>query len=154
MKGGSRGGGWVVLQFAVMGLVLAAGFVPPHWPGGAHRALSIVGTLLACAGGAIGVWASRQLGKGFTPFPKPLEAGALVDRGPYRLVRHPVYFGGLVFFVGYSLFASVLSLALTAVLAVVWALKAQVEERLLRERYAGYETYAQRVRSRLVPFLY
>lgn len=154
MAGGSRGGGWVVLQFVVMGLALAAGYVPPHWPGGAHRVLVVIGAVLAVAGISTAVWASRTLGRSFTPFPRPLQTGELVCRGPYRLVRHPVYCAGLAFFVGYSLFSSVSALAATAVLACVWALKARVEERFLRERYPGYEDYAARVRYRLLPLVY
>jgi len=39
-------------------------------------------------------------------------------------------------------------------LAVVWALKASVEERFLVARYPGYAGYCQRTRYRLVPFVY
>lgn len=141
-------------QFAVMGVVLAVGFVPPHWPHSAHGALSAAGAVLAVAGGGIAVWSSRLLGRGFTPYPKPLQAGELVETGPYRAVRHPVYAGGLLFFFGYSLYTSMPALAATAALAAVWGLKARVEERHLRERYPAYEGYADRVRFRLLPFVY
>ena len=100
------------------------------------------------------MWASRLLGRGFTPYPRPLTTGELVERGPYRVVRHPVYSAGLLLFTGYSLHAGVLSLAATVVLGVVWALKTRVEEGFLRERYTGYAAYASRVRFRLVPFVY
>ena len=149
-----RGAGWVWGQFAVMGVVIALGFVPPHWPDGAHAALSAAGAVLAVGGAGTAVWASRLLGRGFTPFPQPLAAGELVEAGPYRIVRHPVYSGGLLFFVGYSLYASVPALVATAALGVVWALKARVEERYLRDRYPAYDAYARRVRSRIVPLVY
>lgn len=151
---GPRGAAWVWLQFAVMAATAAAGLLPPHWPRGAHSALSGVGAALALGGAAIAVWSSRLHGSGFTPFPRPREGGRLVEAGPYRVIRHPIYAGGLAFFLGYSIFASVPALALTAALAIVWALKARVEERLLRERYPGYERYARRVRFRFVPGLY
>jgi protein-S-isoprenylcysteine O-methyltransferase Ste14 len=154
MAASGRGGGWVVLQFAVMGLVVAAGFAPPHWAAEAHDALSLAGAILALGGGATAVWASRRLGPSFTPFPRPLETGELVDSGPYRLVRHPVYSAGLMLFLGYSLYSSLPALAGTGVLAVVWGLKARVEERFLRARYPEYGAYAARVRYRLLPFLY
>jgi protein-S-isoprenylcysteine O-methyltransferase Ste14 len=141
-------------QFAVMGAAIGVGFVPPHWPAGAHAALSVIGAVLAATGGGIAVWASRLLGRGFTPYPKPLSTGELVEAGPFRVVRHPVYAGGLLFFLGYSVYASAPALVATGILAVVWALKARVEERHLRERYAGYAEYASRVRFRLMPFVY
>ena len=141
-------------QFAVMGAVVGLGFVPPHWPAGADGARSAVGAALAVAGGGIAVWASRLLGRAFTPYPKPLPVGELMEAGPYRVVRHPVYAGGLLFFLGYSVYAGAPALAATGVLAVVWALKSRVEERHLRESYPGYDAYATRVRFRLVPFIY
>jgi protein-S-isoprenylcysteine O-methyltransferase Ste14 len=141
-------------QFAVMGAVIGVGFVPPHWPAGAHGGLSVIGAVLAATGGGIAVWASRLLGRGFTPYPKPLSTGELVEAGPFRVVRHPVYAGGLLFFLGYSVYAGAPALVATGVLAVVWSLKARVEERHLRQRYPGYDGYATRVRFRLVPFVY
>jgi protein-S-isoprenylcysteine O-methyltransferase Ste14 len=154
MTASGRGGRWVWLQFAVMAVLLAAGFLPPEWPHGAQRILSAVGLALAVLGAGIAVWASRLLGRGFTPYPRPLASGQLIERGPYRVVRHPVYSAGLVFFTGYSLYAGVLAVVVTVVLGVVWALKARVEEGFLRERYAGYGDYATRVRFRLIPCVY
>ena len=148
-----RGTGWVVTQFVLIALVLAAGFVPPDWPEEWHRALSVGGAVLAIAGGAFAVWAARTLGRSLTPFPKPV-VGGLATRGPFAVVRHPIYTGGLAFFVGYSLFASIPALALTAVLALLWAAKVSVEERLLTAVYDGYPAYRERVRWRLVPFVY
>ena len=154
MDSAGRGAGWVYLQFAVMAVLFAAGLLPPDWPHGTQRALTVIGLALVVGGGAIVAWSSRLLGRGFTPYPRPSASGELVDRGPYRAVRHPVYSGALVLFVGYSLCTGVLALVVTAGLGVVWALKARVEERFLQERYAAYAGYARRVRYRLVPFLY
>jgi protein-S-isoprenylcysteine O-methyltransferase Ste14 len=154
MSPAGRGAGWVWLQFALMAVLFGAGFLPPDWPPGAKRALALIGLALFLAGCAIVVWSARLLGRGFTPYPRPSARGELVERGPYRVVRHPIYAGALVLFVGYSLCTGVLALVVTAGLGVVWALKAGVEERLLRQRYAAYAGYARRVRFRLVPFLY
>jgi protein-S-isoprenylcysteine O-methyltransferase Ste14 len=144
----------VLAQSTAMATVAVLGFAPPHWPEGARHALSVAAAVLGISGAAFAVWASRSLGKGFTPFPKPRETGALVVRGPYRVVRHPVYAGGLVILLGYSLYSSVWALAATAGLGVLWAFKARVEERYLRDRYPEYDAYAARVRHRLVPWVY
>jgi protein-S-isoprenylcysteine O-methyltransferase Ste14 len=148
-----RGTGWVVAQFALMAAIMAAGFVPPDWPEESHRALSVVGAALAIAGGVLAVWGSRALGRSFTPFPKPVEAG-LVTSGPFKVVRNPVYAGGIMLFAGYSLYASVPALALTVVLAVLWAGKARVEERMLTAAYQEYPAYKEHVRWRLIPFVF
>ena len=105
-------------------------------------------------GALVLVLAGRALGSGFTPFPKPAEGGELVEDGPYAFVRHPVYSGGLLVAVGISLALSPWAFVATFILAVVWALKANVEERFLRERYPAYADYCSRTRRRLVPFVY
>ena len=149
-----RGGGWVAAQFAVIALCLAAVVVPPDWPARIRGALTAIGAVLAVAGLAVAVWASRALGPALTPFPQPAEGAALVSSGPYAVVRHPVYAGGLLFFAGWSLYAGPVALALTCVLAVLWARKTVVEERRLDAAYPEYAAYAARVRRRLVPRIY
>ena len=55
-----RGTGWVVAQFVLMAAILAAGFAPARLAGAARiTALSVVGAVLAIAGAAFAVWASR-----------------------------------------------------------------------------------------------
>jgi protein-S-isoprenylcysteine O-methyltransferase Ste14 len=151
---GARGGGWVVLQFALLLAVLVVGLLTPGWPDSARWWLKGAGVLLVFAGALVIVQAARALGSGLTPFPKPPEAGTLVEDGPYRFVRHPVYSGGILFAAGLSLALSPLALVPTAALAVAWALKASVEERFLRERFPAYHKYSSRVRYRLIPYVY
>jgi protein-S-isoprenylcysteine O-methyltransferase Ste14 len=149
---GERGGGWVVLQFAVMAAVVVAGVVGSGWP--ATRLLVAAGMLVALAGAAVAVAAGRAHEGSLTPFPRPNPGAPLVERGPYRVVRHPIYSGGTLFFVGVSLALSPAALAVTGVLVFVWALKARVEEDFLRAADPGYAAYCERTRFRLVPYVY
>ena len=151
---GARGGGWVALQFALLAAILGVGLLAPGWPDGARWWLKVGAILLVFAGALVVARAGRALGAGFTPFPKPADEGALVESGPYGVVRHPVYSGGLLFTAGISLALSPWALVATAALAIVWALKARVEERFLRARYPNYADYCSRVRHRLVPYVY
>jgi protein-S-isoprenylcysteine O-methyltransferase Ste14 len=151
---GARGGGWVALQFALLGAILVVGLVAPGWPDAARWWLKGAGVLLVFAGAFLIVQAARALGSGLTPFPKPAEGGQLVEVGPYALVRHPVYTGGILFTTGISLALSPWALVTTVVLALVWALKASVEERFLAERYSDYADYRARTRYRLIPYVY
>ena len=76
----------------------------------------------------------------------------VVSIGPYACVRHPMYAGALLFFVGTPLLlGSWYGLAATPVLIVVLAARAVMEERTLAEELPGYREYAQRVRYRLIP---
>ena len=143
-----------MLQFVLIAAVLVLGVVAPGWPEGARWWLKGAGVMSVVGGALVLVLAGRALGSGFTVFPKPAVGGALVEVGPYAVVRHPVYSGGLLVAVGISLALSPLALAASGALAVVWALKASVEERFLRERYPAYGEYCSRTRHRLVPFVY
>jgi protein-S-isoprenylcysteine O-methyltransferase Ste14 len=151
---GERGQGWVWLQFLLMAVVLALAVLGPRWPEPAARVLAVAGAALVLTGGAVGVWAGRALGPSLTPYPRPSRSGSLVDAGPYRFVRHPIYAAGLLVFAGIALVGSPAALAALAALAAVWALKASVEERFLLARYPAYAEYAGRVRARLVPGVY
>ena len=151
---GERGGGWVALQFALLGAILVLGVAGPGWPDSARWWFKGAGVLLAFAGAFVIAKAARALGPGFTPFPRPADTGELADTGPYAVVRHPVYSGGILVFGGIPLALSPWALVGTSLLAVTWALKSRVEERFLRARYPAYGAYCDRVRYRLVPYLY
>jgi protein-S-isoprenylcysteine O-methyltransferase Ste14 len=151
---GRRGGGWVVIQFALIAAIVVAGLAGPDWPDSASTPFSVVGWALALCGVVVAVLSARALGRSLTPFPHPTGEATFVAHGPYRLVRHPIYFGGLLFVGGLSLVLSPWALAGTVVLGVVWAMKASVEERFLREHYEAYAGYCEQTRFRLVPFVY
>lgn len=129
--------------------ILALGLVGPRWPGWAQA----IGAALVPAGLALGVWAGRTLGSSLTPFPRPRYRGELVEDGPYRYVRHPIYTGGLGLFVGYGLVTSIAATVATVALGALWWGKSTVEERHLAARFPGYGDYRRRVPGRLLPFL-
>jgi protein-S-isoprenylcysteine O-methyltransferase Ste14 len=141
-----RGAGWVWGQFGLIAVILALGAVPPRWP----DSLRLVGIVFILAGLAGFVWAARTLGRSFTAYPRPLPEGVLVEDGPYRLVRHPVYGAGLLFLFGYGLLTSVLATAALPAIAILWWLKSNVEERHLAERFPAYDDYRRRVRRRML----
>jgi protein-S-isoprenylcysteine O-methyltransferase Ste14 len=103
-----------------------------------------LGWAVAAVGLVLAVWAGVTMGSSLSPFPRPPRHAELVDRGPFRFLRHPIYVGGVLFFAGLSLVFSVYGLALTAVLAAFWIAKARLEERHLLERFPAYADYRRR----------
>jgi protein-S-isoprenylcysteine O-methyltransferase Ste14 len=137
-----------------MGVIALAAALGPSWPGPAARPLAVLGAALVVGGVLLGLAAGRALGAGLTPFPRPSRSGSLVERGPYRRVRHPIYTAGILVFAGVSAIFSPVALVATLALAVTWALKSAVEERFLSDHYPAYVEYRRRVRYRLVPYVY
>ena len=150
---GPRGEGWVAGQILLIAAVFLSPVVGPGWSSGV--AGYIVGGTLLALGLILLAWAGITLGAALTPFPAPKTGQELATTGAYTLVRHPMYGGGILIAVGWSiLFASISGLALTALLAIFLDLKARREEAWLRERVAGYAAYCDRTRRKLLPFVY
>jgi len=80
---------------------------------------------------------------------------AVVDTGPYRVVRHPMYAGGSLVFVGTPLWLESSAAALLAVVPIgLLVLRTLAEERFLRRELPGYASYVERVRHRFIPLLW
>ena len=79
----------------------------------------------------------------------------VVSSGPYAVVRHPMYSGIMLFFVGVPLLlGSWWGVATAPLFAVLFGIRARIEERALVDGLPGYADYAARVRYRLVPGLW
>lgn len=119
-------------------------------PGGSALVAPVVAGLLVLVGMGVQVWAKLILRRSFGVV--PANRGVKV-RGPYRLVRHPMYFGYMMSHVGLFLLSP---LALNAVIYVAAAAlqiaRILAEERVL-SRAADYREYRDSVRWRLVPGL-
>ena len=79
----------------------------------------------------------------------------LVMAGPYRVVRHPIYFGYLIGHIGFLLANfSWRNAAVLALLYVAQVIRIRREEAVLTSNDGDYGQYQQRVRWRLLPFVY
>ncbi len=78
----------------------------------------------------------------------------VVSTGPYAWVRHPMYSGSMLFFVGAPLLlGSWWGVAMSPLFAVLLAIRARIEEHALAG-LPDYADYAARVRYRLLPGLW
>jgi protein-S-isoprenylcysteine O-methyltransferase Ste14 len=79
----------------------------------------------------------------------------VITTGPYRYVRHPMYAGGLLLFLGTPLLlGSWYGLLVVVFLVLVIAVRAVLEERVLRDELPGYAAYMEQVRYRLIPYIW
>lgn len=102
---------------------------------------------------ALSVWARRSFPKGTFRVAAAPDASAIIRRGPYRFVRHPMYSAALLFiWTAVLSHLSLWTLALAAIVTLVVLTRVVAEERLLRARYPEYREYARFTKS-LVPFV-
>ncbi len=112
--------------------------------------------VIACqAGGiALAVWARTAFAPGqFRASPTP-GGEAVIRRGPYRVIRHPMYAAALLLLWATALsHLSPLAVAAAAVPTLAVIPRIADEERQLRARYPDYADYARATR-RLIPYLF
>ena len=140
----------VGLQFALLaGLAVQAAV---GMNAGRLPADALVAAAAAIALGLWALWANRP--GNFHIRPVPREGGHLVQHGPYRWIRHPMYSALLLAGVAaVRLSGEGFSWLILLALAGVLAVKAAVEERALVAHYADYPDDQQRT-HRFVPGLY
>jgi protein-S-isoprenylcysteine O-methyltransferase Ste14 len=152
---GKRGEGWVAGQILLVSAVFLSALVGRGWSSGYAVAAYTVGVTLFALGLLLLAIAGLQLGTSLTPFPAPREDQQLTTTGAFALVRHPMYGGGILIALGWTIvFGSVVGLGLTLVLAIFLDLKARREEVWLNESLDGYEAYQERTPRKLLPFVY
>lgn len=79
----------------------------------------------------------------------------VVSTGVYGFVRHPMYLGAVLMFVGTPLLlGSAAGLLLAAAMTLLLAFRIAGEERALADELEGYAEYRQKVRYRLLPFIW
>ncbi|MDQ7782742.1 MAG: NnrU family protein [Desulfomonilaceae bacterium] len=123
-----------------------------------HVQVSTVQQIAAGGIGLIGIIAAlmslRSLGRNFRVFAAPRRSGTLVTTGIYSLVRHPMYTGLILIFLGYLLlFGSIASVPLWLTFSVLYVVKSEKEERILADRFPEYDEYRQRT-WKFVPYIY
>ena len=154
---GTRGEWYVAGQLVLIAVVF---FGPrtltslPVWPAPLARISVIVGAALMLAGSGLLIAGLLRLGSNLTPLPYPRPHAILIQTGPYRIVRHPMYAGGIVLAYGWGLVVrGWLTLVYATVLFVFLDIKSAREERWLADKFPDYPDYQRRVRK-LIPFIH
>jgi protein-S-isoprenylcysteine O-methyltransferase Ste14 len=101
--------------------------------------LTLTGLVIASLGLAVFIWAKCSLGQAYSPCFDSLVPQSLVNNGPYRWVRHPIYTGNLLLLLGLFLASGSLWLVMnTAILAAYYYRAAVDEERALSNQFPEY----------------
>jgi len=135
----------VLIQFVLIYLIFSSG---PNF----SRNILLLTIQIICF--AFALWAVLTMGfKTIKISPIPKNTSELITDGPYKLVRHPIYTSLLLYcstllLENINLYKIILIIALYLVL---WA-KTDFEEKLLIDKFPGYEKY-QKQTKKIIPFL-
>jgi protein-S-isoprenylcysteine O-methyltransferase Ste14 len=123
------------------------------WPD--TLALRITGDVTVLIGLIIALWARIILGGNWSASVTFKENHELIERGPYRFVRHPIYTGILLMILGTAIISGRAGpfLALIICFLVYWQKLRQEEALLTRHFPETYPGYKSRTKA-LIPFLF
>ena len=147
---------WVILLSGVMffAAFVAAGLnlrfrwiVLPNWVSWAAAGVFLLGYCLYAEVLRENVWLSRTV--------EVQRNQKVVDTGLYGLVRHPMYMSTLLLFLSMPLIlGSVVSFVVMLAYIPIIARRIKNEEHVLKQGLAGYAAYMQKVRWRVIPFVW
>jgi protein-S-isoprenylcysteine O-methyltransferase Ste14 len=117
-------------------------------------AVVVLGDVMVAVGLGIAMLAILQ--NSFAASRVTVESGQnVVSTGLYGFVRHPMYFGLLIMMIGAPIaLDSYWGFVLLVPGLAVFALRILDEEKLLRAELGGYADYTEKVRARLVPYVW
>ena len=117
---------------------------------------SYLGLIFLLIGFSLRQWSIKTLGKFFTPVVSIQKGHKLIEKGPYKYVRHPSYTGLLLELVGVGLFLSNLLAAFVAFIflfpSIVYRISTE-ETVLIRKFGKKYLSYKGRTKK-FIPFVY
>lgn len=138
-----------ILSLAACGALLPAATI-------AGPAIFVAGIVIGWLGLLLRWWSFLVLGRYFTTTVKVSPDQPIIDRGPYRYLRHPGYTGLVLAFLGGGLALGnwVGAIAVTVIVGAALSYRLLREERaLIAARGSAYLEYA-RGRKRLIPFVW
>ena len=142
-------------SFAAKTIAIVATFMPFAIPALGRPIndpdIMLVADVVTISGMIITLYSLSALGKSISIIP---QARSLVQTGPYRIVRHPLYLGELTAILGIVMARFSLSaMTVFCLLTALQIYRAVQEERILAETFPEYESYALN-RARFIPGIY
>jgi len=115
---------------------------------------ALAGLALTVIGVAVAIWARLILGTNWSAVVTIKQDHEIIRRGPYSIVRHPIYSGGLLALLGTAIaFGELRGLIGLALIFIAWWMKSRLEESFMEEQFgAAYARYRRDVKG-LIPFV-
>lgn len=113
------------------------------------------GVLLAMAGASIAILARTFLGANWSGRVTIKQGHELIRKGPYNVVRHPIYSGLLLAAVGTAVaFGAIRHLLAIPLVFLGFWIKLRVEEQLLTQEFGEqYAAYRREVKGAIIPYI-
>jgi protein-S-isoprenylcysteine O-methyltransferase Ste14 len=120
----------------------------------ANPVASSIGVILCVAGMAFLVWGRQTLGRNWSQTVAAKKEPELVTSGPYRYVRHPMYFGGVSAAIGSAIVCGGGWTFLTVILGSLFLWRVVAEDKLMAQQFPNeYADYKKRTKA-LIPYIW
>jgi protein-S-isoprenylcysteine O-methyltransferase Ste14 len=141
-----------IASLAFVAIMIVAGLDERWgWTGTISIVWHITGVLLSILGWIFFIW-SMASNPFFSESVRIQENHQVASRGPYRLVRHPGYFGNVIGCLGQPLLFGSWWAFIPALLTIIaFAVRTALEDDTLQKELTGYSDYVRQVRYRLIP---
>ncbi len=114
-----------------------------------------IGFLISIIGLALALWGRLTLGMNWSRDPLVTKSSKLITKGPYGIVRHPIYSGAIAMFLGTAIYLGLLGGfigLIVGLLGIFW--KTRLEEKeLIKQFPKDYSEYKKHARA-FIPFIY
>lgn len=116
--------------------------------------VGLIGLSISIVGAVLAIWSRVLLGRNWSLSVQQKQNHELIIKGPYRLVRHPIYSGLLLLFAGNAIIVGDYRgiLAVLIVFASFWW-KSRKEEALLIKTFGDQYVSYKRQTKAIIPFL-
>ena len=156
---------WRIPPFAMLGIIFVSLKIGGHlsqyivvilWPSaGTNFMIGIIADIVCLTGLIVALWARTTLSGNWNAGATLKEDHELIKRGPYSLVRHPIYSGILLMFFSIAIwYGRIAGFAFFASCFLAYWLKAINEEDLMMQHFPNeYPEYKKNVKA-LIPFVF
>ena len=127
-----------------------------HWSPDFHWSIILLGIILTIAGQLLFLIAQKQ--NRFFSSTVRIQTNrqhTVCETGLYKIVRHPAYMGSIIQSLGFPLlFGSLWSIIPISLLIILLITRTYLEDKTLRNELQGYPEYSNKIRYRIIPYVW